>query len=545
MPNIYRQVWHLEQRHCSGVLRNCSALPLCLDYAEFTDVAKIVVCGTNSGSIHTWNADTNELIATATKHYSQISALCSLPKSKNFVSAGRDKTLIFWSWNLQPLKVIPVFEELETIDLCSLEFARKLTKNSDLEGQEFALVSGEKGKLRLWNAGKNMVEILPRDSKDFEVNTKGVVIPQQKVNQVMVCPDDNGLIICQDDLLSVCNFSQKKNNVEQYTLCSNQHEILDMTMIDGHYLAVASMSNVIKIYNLKEDFKLLLAHDGHTESVLAVNTVDHQSFVSCGKDHSVCLWSVADDQVKLVAKGSGHSSFVGAVASSAKSIFSASKDGILKVWKRPTNVANNEVVELQTSRTLLAHDQEVNSVNVSEDNEFVATASQDKSCKIWRISDMALVHVLNGHRRGIWKVKFTQDSIWTASADCNIKRWSIKTFQCLSTFEGHLASVLSVISVDEKRLASVASDGLLKVWDVKTGMALGTFDAHEDKIWALTFSQHTGNVITAGRDGNIYFWEDKTEEKKEQERQKQNEMIKTEQTLANYVQSGQLDKALR
>ena len=200
---------------------------------------------------------------------------------------------------------------------------------------------------------------------------------------------------------------------------------------------------------------------------------------------------------------------------------------------------------MQTIRTLLAHDQEINSVSVSLDNQFIATASQDKTAKIWRISDMGLVTTLAGHRRGIWRVKFSRDFIWTASADCTVKKWSAKSFQCLSTFEGHLASVLGIIEIDEKRLASVSSDGLLKIWDTNLSTNLGTFDAHEDKIWTLAYSESTKNLITAGRDGNIQFWTDKTEEKRQKEREKANEIVKNEQVLANFVHTGQLDKALR
>ena len=60
---------------------------------------------------------------------------------------------------------------------------------------------------------------------------------------------------------------------------------------------------------------------------------------------------------------------------------------IFQVWKRPIEGAlddgeikrwslDSEVIELQTSRTLMAHEQEINSISVSLDNQFVASASQ-------------------------------------------------------------------------------------------------------------------------------------------------------------------------
>ena len=74
-----------------------------------------------------------------------------------------------------------------------------------------------------------------------------------------------------------------------------------------------------------------------------------------------------------------------------------------KVWKKPKIQEDKEgVTELQTLRTVLAHDQEINGLSVSHDGEMAATASQDKTCKIWRIKDMALLTTLTGHRRGMY-----------------------------------------------------------------------------------------------------------------------------------------------
>ena len=164
-----------------------------------------------------------------------------------------------------------------------------------------------------------------------------LLLKEQKISHLLVCSDDEdseqSLIIFQDDLLSLCKFKGTKNKVELQPICSNQHEILDMVIIGDKHLVVATMSPVVKIYDLSNNNKLTVASGGHDDSVLGVNVVDEHSFVSCSKDQTVCLWNIAkeDGTVTLVAKGSGHSSFVGAVASSAKFIFSASKDGILKV----------------------------------------------------------------------------------------------------------------------------------------------------------------------------------------------------------------------
>ena len=323
------KVWHLGFRHNSGVLRGCTTLPLCLEYAEFENVGGIAICGTVSGSIHAWNADTNELIASSAKHFTQVSAIKALPKERCFVSAGRDKTLIFWSWNLQPTKVIPVFEEFESIQLVPDNLVERLLRQQ-LESTVI-LACGEKGKIRFWDCGK-MGEILPSsvegNKKDFAITSKGVLLKDQKIIDVL--PGSEDLVVLQDDLFNICSFQGKKNKIETTCTSSNQHESLDMIIVKDQYLVVANMSPVIKVYDIKTN-ELFIGSGGHTDSVLAVAKVDENGFVSCGKDHSICLWKIEENSVKLIAKGSGHSSYVGALAASSKFLCSASKDGILKV----------------------------------------------------------------------------------------------------------------------------------------------------------------------------------------------------------------------
>ena len=261
------KVWHLGFRHNSGVLRGCSTLPLCLEYAEFGEnIGNIVICGTLSGTVYAWNSDTNELISQSSKHFTQVSAIKAISSSKSFVSVGRDKTMIFWSWNLQPVKIVPVFEEIETIQILPKTLAEKIfcKKNFDEFTTTF-LTAGEKGKLRFWNS-QQMSEILHNnkdggtDQKDFLIEDNVVPLPNQIINDVLVGSED--LVILQDDLFNFCHFTENKNKLETDCISANQHETLDMIIVGEEYLVLATMSTVIKVYNLKLN-KLMIATGGH------------------------------------------------------------------------------------------------------------------------------------------------------------------------------------------------------------------------------------------------------------------------------------------
>lgn len=54
---------------------------------------------------------------------------------------------------------------------------------------------------------------------------------------------------------------------------------------------------------------------------------------------------------------------------------------------------------------------------------------------------------------------------------------------------------LSFVSAGTQ-LLSTGSDGLLKLWSVKTSECLNTFDEHEDKVWALAAADDGATVYT-------------------------------------------------
>lgn len=50
------------------------------------------------------------------------------------------------------------------------------------------------------------------------------------------------------------------------------------------------------------------------------------------------------------------------------------------------------------------------------------------------------------------------------------------------------------------------SDGLMKLWTIKSNECVKTFDEHEDKVWALAVSKTETVAVTGGADSTIIIW---------------------------------------
>lgn len=143
--------------------------------------------------------------------------------------------------------------------------------------------------------------------------------------------------------------------------------------------------------------------------------------------------------------------------------------------------------------TLKAHEKDINSLDVSPNDRFLASGSQDRTAKVYEIEystgpargSFKLIGTCKGHKRGVWCVKFGRHEkvLATASGDKTVKLWNLSDFTCIKTFEGHANSVLRVDFLSGgQQLVSSGSDGLVKIWNVRTEECVTTMDNHEDKV---------------------------------------------------------------
>lgn len=227
-------------------------------------------------------------------------------------------------------------------------------------------------------------------------------------------------------------------------------------------LAAATNSEHIRIYDLSpEGFSNTTLLTGHDEVVLCLaRDPSGRLLMSGGKDKTARLWmcSVAADgsqQWQCVGICTGHLNSVGAVVLSkiegernSDSDFgfavTASQDHTIKMWdlSEISAPSSSEIPSVKSLLTLKAHDKDINALDIAPNNRLLATGSQDKTAKLFALDvskqaagevSVRLLGTLQGHKRGVWSVKFSPNDqvVATASGDKSIKLWNVNDFSCL------------------------------------------------------------------------------------------------------------------
>ncbi|XP_029172388.1 transducin beta-like protein 3 [Nylanderia fulva] len=543
------RLWNLQHHTCTHNLKGVQGVISVLKFHPDSTKQLLFAAGDDT-KIHGWDINTGQKKVTLSGHFSKVTSLNFHENGNYVISSGRDKVLILWDISsATSVRVLPVYEGIEGAFIIlpqSLPAFIKSYNDDDI----YIASAGEKGIVKIWEIKAGKLIYTQDNSLVSPAKEEGSLsITHLLYNSIhnifAIVSVDHNIIIH-----SLESFECKKQ------LVGYSDEILDVAYLGANdsHIALATNSCDIKLYDVGSMNCQLLC--GHSDSILALATTpaNVNLLISSAKDNSVRIWLFDKEMTRMSCIGSAirHTASISSVAisqTSTKFFTTVAQDSCLKLWELSNNLdSHKQNLSLNPSYTMLAHQKEMNCVTISPNDKLIATASQDKTAKLWSAEDLQLLGVFHGHRRGVWCVRFSpiDQVLLTTSADCTMKLWSLTELNCLKTFEGHESSVLRGEFLSHgMQLITSGGDGLLKLWNIKTSECISTLDQHESHVWTLVVAKDEKHIISGGSDSLLVIWRDVTEERRTQIAQERERLVFEEQKLANLLKAEELQAALQ
>ncbi|KAK3068646.1 U3 small nucleolar RNA-associated protein 13 [Teratosphaeriaceae sp. CCFEE 6253] len=577
--------------------------------------------GGEDGKVRIWDLHKRASIATLDAHVSVVRGLSYSPDLRVLLTASRDKTAITWDardWLQQ--STIAVLETIESAGF--------------IGDSRFFYTGGETARVRIWNTETGS-EVTQEQAHGSETDAIVDILHHRRLPFLLSIHADQTLVLRSLEPLDSVSPDRQTPALPVLRRISGTHdEVIDLAYVgaDRRLLALATNLEDIRLVTLDSsgngdssyfgaDVALL---KGHTDIIITLSVDWSGHWLATGaKDNTAKLWRLdpANESYTCHTTFTGHAESIGAVAlpnaapaagskeydkpldHPPRFLITGSQDKTVKRW----DISPQAGKAPRAAYTRKAHDKDINALATSYSSitALFASASQDRTAKIWDVETGEAIGVLRGHKRGVWTVAFsplgtpaltTSESgsassakgmVVTGSGDKTVRIWSLSDYSCLRTFEGHANSVLKVVWLPAPKeqkakgsrsvqVASAAGDGLVKVWDAQSAECAATLDNHIDRVWALAVkppplltaeeqkegdahdermkdvdeeestasSAPTLELVSGSADSTLTFWHDTTSATALATTQQATQRVEQDQELQNHIRAANYREAI-
>ncbi|MDJ0744294.1 MAG: AAA-like domain-containing protein [Xenococcaceae cyanobacterium MO_167.B27] len=488
----------------------------------FSSDGQLIASGSRDHTIKLWNKD-GELVDTLSDHKSSVWKAAFSPNGQVIASASEDKTIKLWKLNAQGK-----FKLVQTLTSHTNE-VRNIAFSPD--GQLIVSVSVDRT-AKIWQVDKGKLlhtleshnspvigvvfnpdgQIIATAGWDNTIkiwNLEGALlktinIEKKRIWDIDISPDGKTIASASEqDIVKLT----KLDNPLLKVLRSHSAPIIDVTfMTQKNIIVTASDDQTVKLWS--EDGSLLTSFKSPQGSVLGIaSSHDGHKLVSGHWNGAINFLQVEDlnqPHIHLKKTVKGHKVGVWRIAVSPnnKIIATASEDKTAKLWDWHGNLITS----------LNGHQDVVKAIAFSPNSNIVGTASYDKTVKLWNIQGKTIA-TLKQHDHSVGALDISDDGKLMATADVNgtIKLWELDgdkiTVKLKQSIKAHTDAVRKVVfSPDGQLIASGSEDSTIKLWH-RSGKLLKTFYGHDEAIWSIAFSRDGKTLVSASEDKTAIIWQ--------------------------------------
>jgi WD40 repeat protein len=535
-----------------------------VNVVAFSPDSRTFASGGRDAMIHLWDIKTKSLLSTLRGHTASVDTLVFSPDGTILASASQVMTDKVRLWDVDNASE-------HTISLGYWSSASTLAFSPN--GNTLAIGEGNGG-IHLYDThtGSACPPYLGRHGNG--------------VNTISYSPD--GKLFASGSSDNTILLRDAKTGKRNAILTKHTHSVVSLLFSpDGEILASGGLDGMLRLWEAKTGKELfsLIGHSGWINALAYSN--DGRTLVSGGNDGTLRFWNVVtrqekltvtghtseaigpivfspdgsflasqtlfqDETIKLLNVNTGQESCLslerpagskGLAFSAGSNILASGSFGEIHFWNAKTGAYISTLGNRKKSGTtqkfvtkvlkmppLDGHTDWVSALAFSQNNQFLASGSADKTIRLWSLSASVEMCSPGRHEDWISTLSFSSDSYLLASGskDGKIKIWDIwNLFTHVNTDKGVLkpnmnrevsilgkhedgVSALS-FSSDSRILAIGGEDGTIQLWDVNSNLSLSTLIGHTGWVYTLTFLCDDSILVSgAGKDNTIRFWNTST-----------------------------------
>lgn len=174
---------------------------------------------------------------------------------------------------------------------------------------------------------------------------------------------------------------------------------------------------------------------------------------------------------------------------------------LIKLWNWEKSWACQQVFEGHTHYVMQI------AINPKDNNTF-ASASLDRTLKVWQLGASTANFTLEGHEKGVNCVDYYHGGdkpyLISGADDRLVKIWDYQNKTCVQTLEGHAQNISAVSFHPELPVILTGSeDGTVRVWHANTNRLESSLNYGFERVWAICCLRGSNNVALGYDEGSI------------------------------------------